>query len=109
MKQTRRRTLFNSTAVSLPGSDGATLGVFPVTGYSRLTGFFSIVGSATLRIRTGAQSGTYAVSSTSTVNSGGSNFDHLLFAPFAEVALTPAASQSGAVAVIIGDTAPRGF
>ena len=44
----------------MPGSDGAVLGVFPVTGYSRLTGFVSIVGSATLRIKTGATSGTGA-------------------------------------------------
>lgn len=92
----------------MPGSDGAVLGVYPVAGYSRLTGMFSIVGSATLRIRTGPTSGTYAVSSTSAVNSGGSTFDYLLFGPVAEVALTPASSQTATV-VVIGDTSPRGF
>lgn len=108
MARTRRKSLFNSTTLSLPGSDGAVLGVFPVAGYSRLTGFVSIVGSATLRVRTGATSGTYAVSSTSAVTSGATQFDHLLFGPVVEVALTPATSQS-ATFVLMGDTAPRGF
>ena len=108
MARTRRRTLFSNTALSMPGSDGAVLGVFPVAGYARLTGFVSVVGSATLRVRTGASSGVYNVTSTSVANSGAVNFDSLIFGPVVEVALTPAASQS-AVAVVMGDTAPRGF
>lgn len=109
MARTRRRTLLNNTAVSVVGSDGTVLGVFPVAGYSRLTGFVSVIGSATLRVRTGATSGVYAVSSTSAVSSGGNNFDSLLFGPVVEVALTPCSSQSAATIVCIGDTAPRGF
>ena len=108
MSRTRRKSLFNSTALSMPGSDGAVLGVFPVTGYSRLTGFVSIVGSATLRIKTGTTSGTYAVTSTSAINSGAATFDSLLFGPVVEVALTPCASQTATVA-LMGDTVARGF
>ena len=108
MPRSRRKTLFNNTALSMVGSDGAVLGVFPVAGFSRLTGLVSIVGSATLRIRTGATSGTYAVTSTSAVNSGGNTFDSLLFGPVVEVALTPASSQTATIA-LIGDTMARGF
>jgi len=107
VSRTRRKSLFNTT-VSMPGSDGAVLGVFPVAGYSRLTGFVSIVGSATLRIKTGTTSGTYAVTSTSAINSGAATFDSLLFGPVVEVALTPASSQTATVA-LMGDTVARGF
>lgn len=96
-----RKSLVGETALSVPGSTG--LGTFYVAGYSRFAGLFNIVGSITLQYQMGVNSGTYQVSSTFTVNSGGSNFDVLNFGHYAQFTISVANSQDGVVAFVYGD------
>ena len=72
-----RNTLFTAvtSGVNTPGVD---FGGFNVEKYSRFTGLATAVGSFTFRYRLGINSAAgWVVSSTFTVNSGGSAFDVL--------------------------------
>ena len=86
-----RRTLL-SLVTSGIGSGGGDLGTFNVDGFSRLTGLVSVTGSTTLRCQFGINSGTYQVSSTLVVNSGGSVFDMVNYGRVANFAFSLANS-----------------
>lgn len=73
-----KNTLVNSTFTADSGGT-VDFGTFPAYRYSRFIGLFSVVGSFTFRYQMGVDSGTYQVSSTTTVNSGGSIVDVLNF------------------------------
>ena len=98
----RRREFFNQRNVSLPGSQ--SIGVFDAGHYSRFVGFFSVIGSATIRYRFGTDSANFFTSSSFIVNSGATTFDILNLARFTEWTITQATSQSMAGALIIAET-----
>lgn len=87
-----RSQLFSFVGSSITGSFG--IGVYNVSGFARLTGLTSAVGSFTFRYRLGISSGNYQVASSFAVNSGGSSFDVLNpGAGWVEFAITAANSQ----------------
>jgi hypothetical protein len=97
-----RRTLVSNTALSVTGSTG--LGAFNVQPYSRLTGLFSVVGSLTFQYRLGINSGSWLVSSTFVVNSGGSVFDVLnIGGNVADFGFTAANSQANIAVNLLGE------
>ena len=98
----RRREFFNQRNVSLPGSQ--SIDVFDAGHYSRFVGFFSVIGSATIRYRFGTDSANFFTSSSFVVNSGATSFDILNLAKFSEWTITQATSQSMAGALIIAET-----
>lgn len=86
----------------MPGSIG--LGTVNVQQYSRFTGIFSLVGSATFQYRLGISSGTWLVSSSFVVNSGGSVFDVLnVGGNVADFAFTAANSQANVAVNVLGE------
>ena len=91
-----RVTLVNST---FSAASGGTIdfGTFPSDKFARLVGLFSVVGSFTFRFQQGASSGSYAVSSSSTVNSGGSVFDQVQYGPFLNLGFTAVVSSAPTV------------
>ncbi len=94
--------MFSNTALTVPGSTG--LGAYDVKAYSRFTGLFSVVGSLTFLYRLGVNSGTYQVSSSFVVNSGGSAFDVLnVGGNVADFSFSAANSQSNVVAHVLGE------
>jgi hypothetical protein len=70
------------------------LGTSSAQRYTSTAGLISLVGSATLQIQLGVNSGTWQVSSAITVNSGGSSFSFKNFGRVVNVNLNQAASQS---------------
>src|SRR6185369_9147745 len=100
----RRREYFNQRNVSLPGSQGASIGVFDAGHYSRFVGFFSVIGSATIRYRFGTDSANFFVSSSFVVNSGLASFDVVNIAKYSEWSFSQATSQVAAAAYIMAET-----
>lgn len=98
-----RVALFASTTQGFTGSGGAAIGVYEVGRYARLAGLLSIVGSATLRYQMGVNSSAFQVSSSFTVNSGGSAFDVLNYGHAVNLSFTQAASQANAAVLIYGE------
>jgi hypothetical protein len=103
IKGSARRSLVKNAALSLTGSGGTVFGVFDTGHYARLAGLISVIGSATVRYQMGVNSGAYQVSSSFVVGSGGGSFDMLNFGHVAELSLSQASSQAGAVVLIYGE------
>jgi hypothetical protein len=80
-----RKTLFSGVAVGVVRSTG--LGVCNAAKFSRFTGLFSIVGSATLQWKMGVQSGNFQVTSVVAINSGPYIFDQINYGCVLDVAL----------------------
>ena len=91
-----RVTLVNSTFSAASGGT-VDFGTFPSDKFARLGGVFSVVGSFTFRYQQGASSGSYAVSSSSTVNSGGSIFDQIQYGAFLNLGFTAVVSSAPTV------------
>lgn len=91
-----RVTLVNTTVNAASGGT-VDFGTFPSDKFARLVGIFSVVGSFTFRFQQGASSGSYAVSSSSTVNSGGSVFDQVQYGPFLNLGFTAVVSSAPTV------------
>jgi hypothetical protein len=104
IKGSARPTLVKNAALSLTGSGGTAFGVFNTGHFARLAGLVQVVGSATVRYQMGANSGTYQVSSSFVVASGGASFDVLNYGHYTELSLSQAASQTGAVVLIYGES-----
>ena len=98
-----RQKLVAQTGLSSPGSEGVSFGVFNTGFFSRFGGFGSIVGSATLRYRTGINSGTWLISSSFPVNSGVFNFDVLNHGVLTEFGFSQATSQAINAILIYGE------
>lgn len=88
-----REILVNQVAQGVNSGASVDFGAFKVGRFSRFAGLLSAVGSFTLRYRMGVDSGTYQVSSTVTVNSGGSTFDVVNYGHHADFSITIANSQ----------------
>ena len=86
-----RQTLVNSAFTAASGGT-VDFGTFRSDKFSRLVGLFSVVGSFTLRYQMGVDSGTYQVSSSTTVNSGGSVLDVLQYGRFLNLGFTSVVS-----------------
>jgi hypothetical protein len=101
-----RFALFRSPTI--PGSgptginSGSDLGTYQVGRFSRFTGMWSGISSATIRYRMGVHSGDYHVSSSFVVNSGPSVFDALNYGLYVNFQVTAALSQAPRL-VIIGE------
>lgn len=91
-----RTTLVNTTVTVASGAT-VDFGTFPSDKFTRLVGVFSVVGSFTFRFQQGASSGSYAVSSSSTVNSGGSIFDQIQYGAFLNLGFTAVVSSAPTV------------
>ena|SRR3990167_10436041 len=91
-----RVTLVN-TVVTVASGGTVDFGTFPSDKFARLGGAFSVVGSFTFRYQMGASSGSYAVSSSSTVNSGGSVFDQIQYGAFLNLGFTAVVSSAPTV------------
>ena len=92
----RRITLVNSTFTAASGGT-VDFGTFPSDRSSRIVGTFSVVGSFTFRHQFGVTSGTYLVSSTTVVNSGGSVFDQIQYGLFLNLGFTAVVSSAPVV------------
>ena len=88
----QRVTLINSTFTVASGV-AVDFGTFPSDKFARLVGGFSVVGSFTFRHQMGPSSGTYFVSSTTVVNSGGSVFDAIQYGAFLNLGFTAVVSS----------------
>lgn len=89
----RKAVLVNSTFTVASGGT-LDMGTFPTDKFSRLVGMFNGFGSLTARYQMGPASGTYLVSSTFVVNSGGSAFDVLNFGTFVNLGFTAVVSST---------------
>jgi hypothetical protein len=96
-----RRTLFVGSA-GANISRGGVVGVYNIAKYSRFTGRFGSVGSATLQWGVGVDSGTYQVTSSLPVNSGPTIFDQLNYGRFTEFSFSKAFSAQ-ATYVVLGE------
>ena len=94
-----RKTLFTIVNSAITTGGSADFGAFITSGYSRLTGLFSTVGSLTFRTRGAVSSGTWLSTSAQAVNSGASNLDVLNFVRVSEFAIT--AAQSTAYSIVV--------
>lgn len=92
----RRVTLVNTTFTANSGV-AIDFGTFPSDRFSRLIGGFSVVGSFTFRFQMGAASGSYYVSSTTVINSGGAVFDQLQYGAFLNLGFTNVVSSTPTV------------
>lgn len=97
----QRKTLISRINASFVGSAG--LGVVDASGFARLVGIFSNVGSLTLQYRMGVASGAYAVTSSVAVNSGGATLDVINYGGVIDFALTAINSQSNVSFAIYGE------
>lgn len=89
----RRVTLVNTTLTANSGV-AIDFGTFPSDRFSRLVGGFSVVGSFTFRFQMGGSSGSYFVSSTTVVNSGGAVFDQVQYGAFLNLGFTAVVSSA---------------
>jgi hypothetical protein len=94
-----RKILVRALNANITSGGSADYGQFDVTRYSRFTGLASTVSSLTLRLRTGAASGSFQVSSTWAVNSGVSLLDVPNYAQYAYFDIT--AAQSTAFTLLV--------
>jgi hypothetical protein len=86
-------SVFNVSTTVVPFD----MGTFPVDKFSGLGGIFSSVGSLTFRMQFGPSSGTYFVSSTSVINSGGNILDVVNYGAFVNFGFTAAVSCAAGV------------
>jgi hypothetical protein len=77
---------------SITTGSSKDFGQFRVKEFSRFAGLWTTIGSLTLRIRTGASSGVFQVSSLMAVNSGTFVFDFPNYAQWAHLDITQAQS-----------------
>jgi len=94
-----RKILVAQTSLAMPGSGGASLGVFNVQRYSTIAGMVSGIGSLTLQARFGVASGNFQVSSSFVANSGPMDFTMNNRGLFAGFTITQAASQSAVILI----------
>jgi len=73
---------------------GTDLGTFQIGGFSRFTGMFSGISSATIRYQMGVHSGDYQVSSSFVVNSGPQGIDVLNLGIYANWSVIAATSMA---------------
>src|SRR5262245_59878356 len=94
-----RYALVRTTSLSAANSTG--LGTALNTArFSRFTGLFSIIGSATFVYRMGIATGVYQVTSSMVINSGGSVLDVINYGQFSEMFFSAINSQIASVVVL---------
>jgi len=94
--------LVQQSGIVMSGSAGTSFGAFPVQRFGSIGGLVSIIGSATFRIQFGADSGTWLVSSSIAVSSGGSVFSATNYAKVVNLGFTAASSQATASVLVFG-------
>ena len=76
-------------------SSGTDFGVKNVSGFTRITGLASVIGSMSIRMRAGiSETGPFIVTSTWTVNSGFSTMDAPNYGSCLSIDITATVSQS---------------
>ncbi len=100
----RRRPLVQQASVTITGSTNVGISACVDVGYfTNFSGLYSVVGSITFQIRSGVASGSFQVTSASTINSGTGIISAPNYGKFADFVITAANSQASLCLLLNGE------